>query len=336
MSTDNLCHILRTHRDAVAALEMEKVTPTTPTPLRSDANTVLTFDEFCMLTSYLTVLQQEIHENGCVSPIKGTNLPQPPIYLTNQLDFTHSQQQQQQQVSRTSLHGLYSSQIFRTSSCKSVPEDQRRNGTADLYEQQQRHLRSGAKSTDEGVMQPQTSIETMDSDPMESVFPSASSAASNSDADAVVLRKRSTDDGCTTASAVAGRLTRDVYLGGSCALRTKWRTELAVPLLEQRSITYHLPATQEQAQSVTSSRINGDSGVVNAIVGEQQIYDPAVMDACHVLLFVVTNETRSLAPMTLAAHYIGLGYNVVLCVQMLPEFCIIGSERVSLMPLFVG
>lgn len=44
---------------------------------------VITFDEFCVLTSYLTILQQEIHDSGCISPIKGTNLPPPPIFLTN-------------------------------------------------------------------------------------------------------------------------------------------------------------------------------------------------------------------------------------------------------------
>lgn len=43
----------------------------------------LTFDEFCMITTYLAILQQEIHESGCISPIKGTNLPPPPIFLTN-------------------------------------------------------------------------------------------------------------------------------------------------------------------------------------------------------------------------------------------------------------
>lgn len=43
----------------------------------------ITFEEFCVISSYLSVLQQEIEENTCVSPIKGTNLPPPPIYLTN-------------------------------------------------------------------------------------------------------------------------------------------------------------------------------------------------------------------------------------------------------------
>lgn len=44
---------------------------------------VIDFEEFCMLTSYLAILQQEINESGCISPIKGTNLPPPPIFLTN-------------------------------------------------------------------------------------------------------------------------------------------------------------------------------------------------------------------------------------------------------------
>lgn len=48
-----------------------------------DDNITITFDGFCILESYLSVLQQEIQETSCVSPIKGTNLQQPPIYLTD-------------------------------------------------------------------------------------------------------------------------------------------------------------------------------------------------------------------------------------------------------------
>lgn len=85
---------------------------------------------------------------------------------------------------------------------------------------------------------------------------------------------------------------------------------------------------------------SGESGVdVNTQSGDRDddvdsrtsLYNPALLDSSRVLLFVITNETRSLAPMTLAAHCIGLMYNVVLCVQMLPEFCIIGNDRVSLL-----
>lgn len=194
-----------------------------------------------------------------------------------------------------------------------------------------------------------------------------------------------------------GMEVRDIYLGGSCMLRTKWRKDYAIPLLDQKGITYHLPILHESICSLipecneseaaecveannietthpdrfstlpkvsskkknphqlklkTLNPLNG----VNAITSpppmatdEQQSHDidygaetsgatstaprktmfnPIVLDASRVLLFVITNETRSLAPMTLAAHYIGLGYNVVLCVQMLPDYCIIGNDKV--------
>ncbi|KAK9722528.1 hypothetical protein QE152_g19641 [Popillia japonica] len=43
------------------------------------------------------------------------------------------------------------------------------------------------------------------------------------------------------------------------------------------------------------------------------------MDNSKVLLFVITEDTRSLTTMILAAYYIGLGKDVVLCVQHLNE-----------------
>lgn len=46
-------------------------------------NQTINFEEFCVISAYLSVLQQELNENTCVSPIKGTNLPPPPIFLTN-------------------------------------------------------------------------------------------------------------------------------------------------------------------------------------------------------------------------------------------------------------
>lgn len=44
---------------------------------------LLDFNLFCVISAYLSVLQQEIHESGCISPIKGTNVPPPPVYLSN-------------------------------------------------------------------------------------------------------------------------------------------------------------------------------------------------------------------------------------------------------------
>lgn len=80
LSLDSLSDIIVSHRESGAS--------TLPNANKSQnkqqKNEIhVEFDEFCMLTSYLTILQQEIHESGCISPIKGTNLPPPPIFLTN-------------------------------------------------------------------------------------------------------------------------------------------------------------------------------------------------------------------------------------------------------------
>lgn len=47
------------------------------------------------------------------------------------------------------------------------------------------------------------------------------------------------------------------------------------------------------------------------------------------VLFVISNDTRSLTSMILAAHYIGSGKDVVLCVEQLnSENCVIANETV--------
>jgi hypothetical protein len=114
---------------------------------------------------------------------------------------------------------------------------------------------------------------------------------------------------------------RDIYLGGSCMLRTRWRQEVAIPFMEEKNVSFHLPTLHESLTTLID-----EGGKQN---DEMLIYNPAVLDGSRVLLFVISNETRALAPMTLAAHYIGLGYNVVLCVQMLHEGLEIGGEVVS-------
>jgi len=53
------------------------------------------------------------------------------------------------------------------------------------------------------------------------------------------------------------------------------------------------------------------------------------MDNSYVLLFVITGTTRSIASMALAAHYIGLNCNVVLCVQHLSDDAVIGNDKLS-------
>lgn len=124
---------------------------------------------------------------------------------------------------------------------------------------------------------------------------------------------------------------RDIYLGGSCMLRTNWRRDIAIPLLKSRNISFYLPTIHENLilkGGVEKSRAY-KLEELNSSSSESLMYSPRVLDSSRVLLFVITNETRSLAPMTLAAHYIGLAYNVVLCIQMLHDDCKIGNEKVS-------
>lgn len=79
-----------------------------------------------------------------------------------------------------------------------------------------------------------------------------------------------------------------------------------------------------------SETLNGaTTASVHSTHPRKNMFNEDLLDSSRVLLFVITNETRSLAPMTLAAYCIGLGYNVVLCVQMLANDCVIGADTVS-------
>nr|CAD7428197.1 unnamed protein product [Timema monikensis] len=96
---------------------------------------------------------------------------------------------------------------------------------------------------------------------------------------------------------------RDVYLGGSIE-NTTWKSGL----------TFFNPQVCQWSKRLIP-------------------IEAAAMDNSYVLLFVITDSSRSLASMTLAAHYIGLGCNVVLCVQLLVEDSILGSDKLSMLAL---
>jgi raw len=164
----------------------------------------------------------------------------------------------------------------------------------------------------------------IDSDSSDSVFSTSSSMDEDSTPSAYDERKQYE--------------ARDIYLGGSCMLRTKWRREVALPYLREKQISFYLPTLHENLTLKQLKKLkNGSEEGVYTMVQEADdneesdplMFNPRILDSSRVLLFVITNETRSLAPMTLAAHYIGLGYNVVLCIQMLPESCKIGNDQVS-------
>ncbi|KAJ9600897.1 hypothetical protein L9F63_000940, partial [Diploptera punctata] len=102
---------------------------------------------------------------------------------------------------------------------------------------------------------------------------------------------------------------RDVYLGGSCRNAT-WREDIAIPMLKKSGLTYFNPQLCQWSKRLIP-------------------IEAAAMDNSRVLLYVINNTTRSIASMAVAAHYIGLDCNVVLCIQHLSDDAIIGNDKLS-------
>ncbi|XP_063245171.1 uncharacterized protein LOC134546333 isoform X3 [Bacillus rossius redtenbacheri] len=108
-----------------------------------------------------------------------------------------------------------------------------------------------------------------------------------------------------------GNCVRDVYLGG-CTEATTWREDVAIPMLKKSGLTFFNPQLCQWNNRLIP-------------------IEAAAMDNSYVLLFVIPSTSRSLAAMTLAAHYIGLGCSVVLCVQLLSEDSVLGNEKLSML-----
>ncbi|XP_046801258.1 uncharacterized protein LOC111676490 isoform X2 [Lucilia cuprina] len=373
----------------------------------------LDFNLFCVISAYLSVLQQEIHESGCISPIKGTNVPPPPVYLSNlQGEDSFAISYFSKNISRTSSNTSVPSSEERALNLNDLLTRNRDSGTSSPQPIEPLRSRSQAQLgnakphvllnvetiettevTTTQTLQPQTSAFTAHS-PL-NIDNSAHVAAATeeeSDSNDSVFSSSSSINSincCDPALAYNMPDFREVYLGGSCVLRTKWRQELAVPYLKSKGISYHLPSLHESinpshldlpdsklqqqqeeddvagTSAATASwrvrrqptataanfmrtrrKCRTNSGTKTAEEVEEvtiaeeslswtlspvrtNLFNPSILDSSRVLLFVITNETRSLAPMTLAAHCIGLMYNVVLAVQMLPNDCVIGNEKLT-------
>ncbi|BFF95155.1 uncharacterized protein DMAD_12618 [Drosophila madeirensis] len=371
---------LQTHSSKVEANEDAEVLPIMAN------QELIDFDLFCVISAYLSVLQQEIHESGCISPIKGTNVPPPQVYFTNAPDVD--------------IYYSASKNISRTSSNASVPSNSSSGIGHDL--ERQSLFEQLSRSRDSGTSSPQPaaasslgkspkpqillnveSIETteiittktIETKPGGGPLPASVVLANEeeeSDSNDSVFSSSSSIASAGDALCCGGLDLRDVYLGGSCVMRTKWRQELAVPYLQSKNISFHSPALHESIQVLpqqqpgqqqpqpgqheqqqqqrsfvrTRRKCRGNqlqleeqeeltvaeeslSWSLPPVAVRQSLYNPALLDSSRVLLFVITNETRSLAPMTLAAHCIGLMYNVVLAVQMLPEDCVLGGEKLT-------
>ncbi|XP_030240741.1 uncharacterized protein LOC115562786 isoform X3 [Drosophila navojoa] len=414
VNLDNLNKIIINQRESLKLLQTqstkagEQQLREEQQPHQRSCQELIDFDLFCVISAYLSVLQQEIHESGCISPIKGTNVPPPQVYFTNAPDVD--------------IYYAASKNISRTSSNASVPSNSSSGIGHDL--ERQSLFEQLSRSRDSGTSSPQPlgasvgkklqphimlnveSIETteiittktIETKPFMAVSSNSnsnnnanntntncSSSSINqhtaeeeeSDSNDSVFSSSSSIASAGDALCCSGLDLRDVYLGGSCVLRTKWRQELAAPYLQAQNVTFHTPALHESIQQLpgqqeeqsttpppvaatqdpqqqqkqrsfvrTRRKCRGNqlqleeqeeltvaeeslSWSLPPVAVRQSLYNPALLDSSRVLLFVITNETRSLAPMTLAAHCIGLMYNVVLAVQMLPDDCVLGGEKLT-------
>lgn len=116
----------------------------------------------------------------------------------------------------------------------------------------------------------------------------------------------------------------DVFLGGTRNSQTNWRKEIAIPILKENNISYSDPSSLNGYEGL-------DNGYAKTFTEQEILQWKQIMDSVKILLFVITNDTRSLTTMILAAHYIGLGKNVVLSIEPLPEEdCNVGNETVSI------
>lgn len=102
---------------------------------------------------------------------------------------------------------------------------------------------------------------------------------------------------------------RDIYLGGTIGGRVTWREDIAIPILLKHNLTYFNPTA--------------------SCSGHLLPMEAVLMDHSRVLLFVITDTSRGVSAMALASHYMGLGFNLVLCVQMLTEDSLVDGEQLS-------
>ncbi|KAG5893114.1 hypothetical protein JTB14_019317 [Gonioctena quinquepunctata] len=116
----------------------------------------------------------------------------------------------------------------------------------------------------------------------------------------------------------------DIFLGGSLYSEIRWREEIAVPLIKKHGLIYYNPAIREGGNV---DQDNGNSGSSVCDRNLDVLEWKRALDRSKVLLMVITNDTRSMTSIILAAFYMGLGKDVVLCVQSLAtEGCVIGNE----------
>jgi hypothetical protein len=102
----------------------------------------------------------------------------------------------------------------------------------------------------------------------------------------------------------------DVYLGGIGTQEDKWRSEIAIPLLKSHGLTFLSPEAKQENRKLIPTDVSG-------------------IEKSRCLFFYLPENTRSLETCISAVYYIGLGCQVVLCVEPVKNDCQIDGEKLT-------
>lgn len=279
------------------------------TDVNSEEHNFITFDEFCILDSYLSVLHQDILETSCVSPIKGTNLQQPLIYLTDSSDWSH-----RIVPPSPSTLKMWKTNERDSQSQMDIAEHRRQFDYRFDMNTNASSSNIYLNTTHDNCMTDLNSVNIVDQSALSSIAPFIRQQSENSRSFSLNVIENNTLE------------IRDLYIGGSCSKQTTWQQKIVEPYLKSQNITFYSSTLSEgldesqQKDSITSNDAHAD---------DELMFNPSELDASRILLFVITNETRSLSAMTMSAHYIGMGYNIVMCVQMINNSCSIQGSTLS-------
>lgn len=105
--------------------------------------------------------------------------------------------------------------------------------------------------------------------------------------------------------------TTQVFLGGSCGT-TRWRLEVAIPILREAGITFHNPQLPDGSWTP-----------------EDQYAEMEAKARSDVWLFVVNSETRGVASVAECAYRIGQGGRLALALLDLPEGAVVGGGTLT-------
>lgn len=104
---------------------------------------------------------------------------------------------------------------------------------------------------------------------------------------------------------------KQVFLGGTCG-ETRWRREVAIPILEAAGVSYHDPQRG-----------------VGEWTAAHEAEDMAEKARADVLLFVLTGETRAVASIAEVAYLLGAGRPLALCLRDVAPGAVIDGRAID-------